>query len=440
MGRVARGLGRWLEGIAESKIADFADEAQAADAAVMRDVSQPKRTALLACLIHVAQTRARDELGGHVLQADGGDHQARQGGARAAAGGGPGISERLIENYRELLSRLIPAARGSRPDGRARWARETVEQAGGFDSELSEIQRVAAHHANNYLPLVHGQIGKDRSTMFQFTRTVELEATSEDRSVLDALAHALSHQHLTRDFIPDQHDGRLLDLSFASEQWQRLVRPRRHPGKLDRRAFEACVFTYLAEQLRTGDIAIKGSEAYANWSAKLLSWEECEPLLQAFCAEAGLPMTADEFVEQVRVKLHAKAAEVDAGYPENTDLTIDPDTGRPTLKRRKARTGPARRSCSSSGLSERMPERTVLEMVARTAYWIGWHLHFGPASGIGPEAAQPACPLLGHDVHVRLADGRGAGRQAYARDLRANSARPTSATSRSRSSTGPASM
>jgi hypothetical protein len=53
---------RWLEGIAESKIADFAGEAAAADAAVSRDVAQPKRTALLACLVHVAQTRARDEL------------------------------------------------------------------------------------------------------------------------------------------------------------------------------------------------------------------------------------------------------------------------------------------------------------------------------------------------------------------------------------------
>jgi hypothetical protein len=53
---------RWLEGVAESKIADFAGEAQAADAAVMRDVAQPKRTALLACMVHVAQTRARDDL------------------------------------------------------------------------------------------------------------------------------------------------------------------------------------------------------------------------------------------------------------------------------------------------------------------------------------------------------------------------------------------
>jgi hypothetical protein len=52
----------WLEGIAESKIADFAGEAAAADADVMRKVAPLKRMALLACMVHVARTRARDDL------------------------------------------------------------------------------------------------------------------------------------------------------------------------------------------------------------------------------------------------------------------------------------------------------------------------------------------------------------------------------------------
>jgi hypothetical protein len=45
----------WLEGIAESKIAEFAGEAWAADAAVMGDVGPLTRTALLACAVHVAR-------------------------------------------------------------------------------------------------------------------------------------------------------------------------------------------------------------------------------------------------------------------------------------------------------------------------------------------------------------------------------------------------
>ena len=48
------------------------------------------------------------------------------------------------------------------------------------------------------------------------------------------------------------------------------------------------MFTYLAEELRTGDIAITGAGEYADWRANLLPWEECEPLLEGFCAGAGL--------------------------------------------------------------------------------------------------------------------------------------------------------
>ncbi len=380
---------RWLEGIAESKIADFAGEAAAADAGVMRDVAQPKRTALLVCLVHVAQTRARDELADMFCkrvavitkraraELDEIRERARE------------ISERLIEHYRELLGHLDPC--GSEDADAERTlalARATVEQAGGFDAEFEDIESVAAHHANNYMPLVYRQMRQDRATMFAFARTVELEPTSAERSVLDALEHALAHQHLTRDLIPDRSDGRPVDLSFASEQWQRLLRPRKHPGRFDRRHFEACVFTYLAEELRSGDVAVKGSEAYANWAAKLMGWEECEPLLGEFCAEAGLPATAGEFVDSVRTRLTAKAAEVDAGYPDNADLTID-DQSRPTLKRRKGKQSTQSAIVFEELVKQRMPERTVLEMLARTAYWIGWHRHFGPASGSDPKLPNP---------------------------------------------------
>jgi TnpA family transposase len=380
---------RWTEGIAESKVADFAGEAAAADAAVIRDVSQPKRTALIACLIRVAQTRARDELAEMFCKRMALITKRARAELEALREEGREISERLIEHYREVLYQLDP---GQTPgDGQhvLELARATIERAGGFEAELSDIERVAAHHANNYMPLVYEQIGRDRSTMFSFARTVELEATSEDRSVLVALEHALVHQHHTRDFVPDRtEDGKPVELSFASEQWQRLVRPARRPGQFHRRHFEACVFTYLAEALRTGDVAVKGSEAYANWAAKLLSWEECEPLLEEFCAEAGLPTTAEGFVCQVRSKLIAKAAEVDAGYPKNADLVID-DQGRPTLKRRKGKQRTRSAIVLEERLKQRMPERTVLEMLARTAYWIGWHRHFGPASGSDPKLKSP---------------------------------------------------
>ncbi|KPI10981.1 protein of unknown function DUF4158, partial [Actinobacteria bacterium OV450] len=54
--------GTWLEGIAPGKIADFAAEASALDAAELRDYETGKLIALLACLVHTARRRARDDL------------------------------------------------------------------------------------------------------------------------------------------------------------------------------------------------------------------------------------------------------------------------------------------------------------------------------------------------------------------------------------------
>ncbi|MDQ6840777.1 MAG: hypothetical protein M3137_21190 [Actinomycetota bacterium] len=146
------------------------------------------------------------------------------------------MSERLIVHYREVLAHLDPRSPGAVEAGDALClARLTVEQAGGFDAELADIEAVAAHHANDYVPLVTRHWRQDRATMFAFVRTVELEATRADRSVLDAVEHALAHSHLTRDFIPAHVEGTVVDLSFASEQWQRLIRDAEHPGRLNRR-------------------------------------------------------------------------------------------------------------------------------------------------------------------------------------------------------------
>jgi hypothetical protein len=49
---------------------------------------------------------------------------------------------------------------------------------------------------------------------------------------------------------------RIIDTSFASENWNKAIRDRGHPGMFVRRHLEACVLTYLADELRTGDIAV----------------------------------------------------------------------------------------------------------------------------------------------------------------------------------------
>jgi hypothetical protein len=52
----------WLEGVAPSKVADFAGEAAAQDIDTLSDYGDAKRLALVACLAHAARMRARDDL------------------------------------------------------------------------------------------------------------------------------------------------------------------------------------------------------------------------------------------------------------------------------------------------------------------------------------------------------------------------------------------
>jgi TnpA family transposase len=155
------------------------------------------------------------------------------------------------------------------------------------------------------------------------------------------------------------------------------------PGKLVRRHLEVCVFSYLASELRSGDIAVVGADSYANLHAQLMSWDECRPLAEQFCGQAGIPADPTELTAHYRAALADIAGVVDAGFPHNTDLSFE--NGRPMLRRRKG----ADRRPSALALEEaihhRLPERGLLDILARTAHLLGWTRHFGPASGSDPK-------------------------------------------------------
>ncbi|MCA1680203.1 MAG: hypothetical protein LC777_15245, partial [Actinobacteria bacterium] len=61
----------------------------------------------------------------------------------------------------------------------------------------------------------------------------------------------------------------------------------------------------------------------------------------------------------------------------------------PSLRRRQAKNHAPGALSLEEAVKERMPDRTLLEILARTAYWLGWWRRFGPASGSDPKLAEP---------------------------------------------------
>ncbi|WP_395366956.1 hypothetical protein ACHGLA_36205 [Streptomyces sp. YH02] len=157
------------------------------------------------------------------------------------------------------------------------------------------------------------------------------------------------------------------------------------------------VFTALAAELRTGDVAVVGSEEYADWFQQLLDWEAVEEKPASYLVEVGLceggeaaEFDAASFRRQLEDKLRGATAAADAGYPDNDGLVIDPETGIPSLKA----FGADGQRPSAKRLEEenkaRMPERSLMGISARTAYLVERRRRFGPASGNEPKLTPSA--------------------------------------------------
>jgi hypothetical protein len=116
-----------------------------------------------------------------------------------------------------------------------RLVRGVVEDAGGISDQLESIEKVTAYRGNKHELLAHQFFRGNRATMMSIATRLEFEATSADHSVLDALAHSVRHWGKTREFIPDHDEnGVPVDVSFASVNWRRAIRDRKHPGMLVR--------------------------------------------------------------------------------------------------------------------------------------------------------------------------------------------------------------
>jgi Tn3 transposase DDE domain/Domain of unknown function (DUF4158) len=370
-----------LAGVPPIKVRHFAAEARSLDAAELKDITAPKRYTLLLSLISRAQVQGRDDLAEMFskrmarIETHAGDELAlireRQ----------RETTETLVGAFADVLQ-VLDRDPGDVEAGRL--VKQAVARHGDVRGLLASCEAIAAYHGDNYLPLMWRFYRGHRRTLFKLARTLRFVSTTQDTSVLDALAMLLANEDRTGDLLPAS-----VDLGFASEQWQRTVLVRTGKGPmLARRHFEVCVFAALAAALKAGDVAVEGSDAYADYREQLLPWSACEPQVPAYCQAVELPTTAAAFVEQLQEWLATTAKRVDAALPSSGQVVIT-DKGEPILKRGPRRQPSASAQALEAALLERMPERNILDMLANVAHWTSWPRHLGPLSGSEPKLADP---------------------------------------------------
>lgn len=377
---------RVFEGIPDTKIRHFAVQAMAYDVSELRECAEAKRYTLMLSLIRRMQIRARDQLAEMFLRRVATIHKRAREELEQIQFGQRSQVERLIGTLDGVLSILA-----TEPDNAVAGSqiREYLQPAGGIERIRETCAQVQATSSNNYLPLVWKHFKSHRSILFRLAHLLDIRPTTQDRTLIDALDTIKTYQDKHR--IEWIDDG--IDLSFASDRWRKLLREGNGEGPgagVNRRSLEICVFSYLAEELRSGDLSVAGSEEFADYRDQLLPWNECQARLPAYCDKIGLPQDAAAFTNSLRDWLSETALHLDDTFPEcRGDVALNA-AGEPVLRKPVAREIPTSVASLQNALAKHMPARHILDVLANIEHWMGFTRHFGPLSGNMAKLKQPA--------------------------------------------------
>ena len=273
-----------LEGIAHTKLRQFAAEAAALEVSDLLDIAQPgKRHTLLLALLRQARMRCRDELVEMLLRRVRRTQAAAKEQLEALHDQHRGIEEALIGIFGQVLRRHKTQ---EADDAFGRQVRKLLAEQGGVEALAEQCETVSAWHSDNDLPLLWPIHARHRSLLFRLVDLLDIRSATQDRSLLDAMAVVSKHRHTRRNELPDE-----VDLGFASQRWQSFVTKRRsEPGvRLIGARLRSASLSILLTPCRPAISMSSARRNFADYRAQLLPWSECEPRLAAYCAALGIP-------------------------------------------------------------------------------------------------------------------------------------------------------
>ena len=366
-------ISHYLKEINYSKIQNWAAEAKSLDASEVKKITQPKRAVLLLCLIHSAQIQTCDNLITMFLKQSRRIHHQAKDELQIIKDKLREKMEKVVSIFGDVLDIFVdkPIEIKLLND-----VDNIFKLNGGVEYLSSECDAIKAHQGNNYLPLLWRFYKSHRSAFFRLISVIQLESTSTDQTLIKAVQFLKDNAHRRGKWLPNE-----IDLSWASPQWEKLLLVRQGEDvKLSRNHFEVCLFSHLADELKSGDICVFGSEDYADYRDKLLSWKDCQPLIEEYCQNLGFSNKSDDFVSNLKSWLEATALSVDKGYPKNTQVIIS-EKGDPVLKRPSQKIDKASLKVLETLIQEKISEKSLIDILKNVDYWTNFTRHFSPVSG-----------------------------------------------------------
>ncbi len=376
-----------LTPVPDVKIQRFATEALSLDANRMKDLQVRKRATLALSLLRVQRAQILDDVAEmfckRLLKIQ---HQGQEAFDLAQKAARERVT-RLVETLRDVT-------RAYEKEGTMAERMEAIDAVYGGNSGqvLTDCEAQLALLANTSFPFLRTFVPRHRANLFRFLSTVTLRSPHQNKAMEETIQFLLANEHRSGKYLRtarvEHRRGKppqiipLVDLSWMSDTWRRIVTGKTgrqpFPERVDRQHFEACVFTQILWDLKTGDLYVEGSDRYANTWAQGISWDTYTASVDAYGQMLGFPVDGPGFVAHLKTCLSTIAHETDRAFP-HARVTIE--RGEPVIHKTPRRQPPAGLSRLEKLLAPKLKDSHLLDLMADVQHWLNWCGCFGPLSG-----------------------------------------------------------
>lgn len=361
--------------IPDAKGQQFAYEAYACDLQHIKQLKPAKRYTFLLILLEKQMAKALDNL---ILMFIRRMRRMKNDAKEALSD----YHEKSREQVGSLLEQLFQIGEAYQSKGSYTERFQAIEAVMPHQPKLmlEKCQNHLAYLQNNHLlcllPLYKGK----RSLLFKTLAELNLQASSQDTSLLDALAFILDKRNSRKESIFLDED---LELNWVGEKWRRLIHGKTADIKagehIHRKYFELCVFFELARQLESGDVFVPDTEFYDDYTRHLISWEEYNQEIKEFETISAVPVSEKAFIEKVQSELLEAAHRTNQAFPHNRFARIE--KGKLILSELQKRETEQDYPLIDQELKARMAPIGILQLLKHTEAWLGLHKHFHHLSG-----------------------------------------------------------
>lgn len=365
----------YFDGVAKIKIDQFAQEAFELSADEIKDLTSARRHTLILALIHKAQAKAKDAIGLMFCRLIAGAHKA----AKLHLQSKLGDSKKETCEIASLLQKIIEDAKSI--VNYLKFAKsffQRILSAGGLDEVHEKCEAVLISHSNDYRLFISDKIQKKRAILLKIINTLKIENSNQNDLIIKALQFLLDNAHKRSEYLPDN-----IDLSFATDFWKNQIIKTDKKGKrrYKRRELESCILEYISKGLNSGDLYIDGASNYADYRAELMPWDECEKYLDEICEQANIKNNEEEMFKELKSTLLDKSKYVDNQYINQNSFVINPEDGRPVLKKYEPKLVSEHARKVENLILSRMPERSLFDIIINANVNVDWADEFGLSSG-----------------------------------------------------------